>query len=825
MKFIWRLFRRPEFWIVLFLLLFTLVNRWPLLSHLGTHTYYTAYDYCIYNWELLWNCHKLETLDFAGYWASNGMYPYPYAFAFSENMIGLTPFAFPIWLISRNPILTINLLQLLLMWLTAVATFFVIRKMIGGSLPALAGALIFSFYPYLSWSFTIGHPHILAMMWIPLIVFANWKYWQNGKSRYLFGIFFFWLWTFLISIYLGIFLTVFMVLWNAIWFLHERQLFTLKKIGRWCAVVFVAWALLIPVFLVYQNVAQDMGVVRTLEQQMQFTGNIWSWFSIPPDNWLWGQNLKILPPSRLMSYEDAMFPGLITIVLFILSFFIKGMPKWLKSLRWSALFMAVFALGPFALGIRWKLPLPFILLYYSFPPLWATRNPHRWGLFTVLIIGFLAAYLLKRLPAKPRYTLLTILVIAGIALEAWTFIKPYEAMHPGNTAVYQNLAEKDGKHVIAELPMTKAWGQWGWETRSLLGSTYHWQTIINGITGLWPAVQYQLGQELREFPSPHTIAMLQALDVDRIVLNEHKLRRKFSELLPLIKTTKEMRFRKRFNASSIWSLKKGETRAMLEPDNDFIISSPSILLSGRATLSIAIPLAEKRMIFNPKAPAQWKFPIARPWVIREKSAGKMEPFQTFDWIAPGLFHSRNSRFPVTMAIQPDQKSVELEIDIMGKKVALRKNITVLPAQKSSAALPPFLLLPQGFSEIPYEKLRAGIAVNIPETFQAKAGETMDFSVQITNPGPYYWPADKNNGICLALTLTTDGVATVFDFPLDHDLFPGDCSIQYLHVFIPYGSTVNQLEINCFGRGPDLKRVWFPEVNSLLLWPPAKEIKR
>jgi hypothetical protein len=567
-----------------------------------------------------------------------------------------------------------------------------------------------------------------------------------------------------------------------------------------------------------------MGVIRTLEQQMQFTGNIWSWFSVPPDNWLWGQKLNVLPLSRLLSREDAMFPGLITLIFFLLSFFSKGMPQWLKSLRWCALILAIFALGPYALGIRWKLPLPFILLYYSFPPLWATRNPHRWGLFTVLIIGFLAAYLLKRLPAKPKYTLLTILVIAGIAFEAWTYIKPYEALHPGNTALYQNLAEKDGKHVIAELPMAKTWGQWGWETRSLLGSTYHWQTIINGITGLWPAVQFQLGNELHEFPSPHTIAMLQALDVDRIVLNEHKLRRSFSELLPLFQATKEMRFRKRFNSSSIWSLKKGKTRAVLEPETDFSIAAPSKLLSGRATLSIQIPRADENMIFNPKAPAQWKFPIARPWVIEDKSAGKMEPPRTFDWIAPGLFHTRNSCFPVTLAIRPGQESVELTIDIMGKKVVLRKAITVLPSQKTSAALPPFLLLPQGFSEIPYEKLRAGMEANIPETFQAKAGETMDFSVRITNPGPYYWSAEKNTGVCVGLTLITDGIAAVFDFPLAHDLFPGDTISQNMHVFIPYGSTVNHLEINCFGRGPDMKRLWFPEVNSRLLWPQAGEIQ-
>ncbi len=818
MKPLSRQLRRPELWIVLFLLLFTLVNRWPLLTHLGTHTYYTAFDYCIYNWELLWNCHTLETMNFAGYWASNGMYPYPHAFAFSENMIGLTPFALPIWLLSRNPILTINLLQLLLMWLTAVATFFAMRKMIGGGLPALAGALIFSFYPYLSWSFTIGHPHILALMWIPLIMYANWQFWQNGRMRYLLYIFLFWFWTFLISIYLGIFLTVFMVLWNAIWFLHERRLFSLKKIVRWCAVVFLAWALMIPIFLVYYNVTRDMGVVRTLEQQMQFTGNIWSWFSIPPDNWLWGQKLKVLPPSRLMSFEDAMFPGLIALAFFIVSFFVKGMPQWLKSLRWSAVVMAIFALGPFALGIRWKLPLPFILLYYSFPPLWATRNPHRWGLFTVLIIGFLAAYLLKRLPKKPRYTLMAMMAIAGIALEAWTYMTPKEALHPGVTAVYQSLAEKDGKHIVAELPMGNRWSQWGWETKTLLTSTYHWQTVINGVTGLWPAVQFQLGRELKEFPSPHTISLLQALDVDRLVLNESKLRRRLPQLLAHMQETGQLQFLRRIDIHSVWSLQKGASRTRLDPDADFALSAPSQLAAGQATVCLEIPAAREKVIFNPKAPAQWKFPIARPWYIVEKNPGSSGTPRQHDWFAPGLFHARNNRFPLAMAIAPAQSRIGLELDIMGEKVTLHEPIRVFAPQKTSAAAPPFVLLPPGYSEVPLAALAAGIEVTLPENPRSRPGETLDFTVRVTNPGPYYWPAEKSNGVLLGLTLVSDGRTLIFEFPLAHDLFPGDAVDQRLHISIPYGSTVNQVTLNCFGRSRGTERTWFPVTNARQVLP-------
>lgn len=807
--------KRPELWIMLFLLLFTLVNRWPLLSKLGTHTYYTAFDYAIYNWELLWNCHTLETLNFAGYWASNAMHPYPYAFAFSENMIGLTPFTLPIWLASRNPILTINLLQLLLMWLTAAATFFAIRRMVGGGLPALAGTMIFAFYPYLSWSFTIGHPHILAMMWIPLIMFANWRFWQEGKVRHLALMFFLWFWTFLISVYLGIFLTVFMVLWNFIWFWHERALFALKKIVRWCAAVFLAWVLMIPVFLVYMRVTRDMGVLRTLEQQERFTGNVWSWLSIPPDNWLWGQKLQLLPPSGLMSFEDAMFPGIIALLMFAASFFVKGMPRWLKSLRWTALILAVFAVGPYALGVPWKVPLPFILLYYAFPPLWATRNPHRWGLFTVLAIGFLAAWLLGRLPRRRKAVLLNLLLIGAVSLETWTYIHPKEALHPGETAVYQSLDEKDGRrHVVAELPMGSRWGQWGWETKTLLTSTYHWQTVLNGVTGLWPAVQFQLGTETKEFPSAHSLALLQALDVDRVLINETKVRRRQPEMLPRMESSPGLRFLRRIDRHSVWELAPGRPRQVLNPETDLVLAAPSRLPVGKATVAVEIAGAGQGVVFNPKAPARWKFPMAKPWRIGPLDGKTSRPAWTTDWVAPGLFHPRNARFPVTVTIGAGDRRLELAAEIMDKKARMSLDFEPFVPQPADG-LPAALLLPPGFAAVPLSGVSAGLELAAAAPPPPPPGGTADYLVRVSNPGPFYWRTGEG-GVRLGLVLVSDGREYTHVFPLAHDLYPGDALVQTLHVTLPARSRTNRASLNAFidaGAG----RAWFAAAAALRLF--------
>jgi len=160
----------------------------------------------------------------------------------------------------------------------------------------------------------------------------------------------------------------------------------------------------------------------------------------------------------------------------------------------------------------------------------------------------------------------------------------------------------------------------------------------------------------------------------------------------------------------------------------------------------------------------------------------------------------------------------LELDIMDEKVTLQKPIAVFTPQKTSAATPPYLLLPPGYNEVPSTALGAGLRVELPEGFQALPGRTLDFTVQVRNPGPYYWPAEKSCGVLLGLSLVTDGRVRVFEFPLAHDLFPGDAVSQRLHVLIPHGSTVNQATVNCFGRSRGAERVWFPVTNARQLFP-------
>ncbi len=641
------IFKKPEIISIIFLAILSIANRYPLLSQISTHVYFNGADYNIYTWVLAWDCHAIEKFIFNNFWATNAMYPYPYVLAFSENLTGLLPIAFPIWILSHNPILTFNLTLLILLFSTAISSYLVLRKMIKSDLPALIGSVIFSFYPYNLWNFTIGHPHMVALMLLPIITYVNILYWEEDKIRYLTILVLLWIWNFLMSIYIGIMILLYLAIWNLIWFMREKEIFKFKKIVKWLIGISLVWVAMVPVFYIYYQVVRDMDAIRTLEHHLYYTGYAWSWFSVPPDNVIWGKFLKILPSPRFIFAEDAMFPGIIPFLLFIASYLIKDIPYWLKSLRIASLIIAILAIGPYMIGISEKVPMPYTLIWYIFPPLRALRNPQRLSVFVILGIGFIAAFVANKLIKKGRYGVALSLVILLLHyVETFTYSKVEEGIHPGIGNTYKKLKRKNNPRIMIELPMPSGWMSWvpmakrqiSWveETRPLVNSTYHWNYVVNGIGGLWPPLQFQLGKELSKFPSKHTIALLQSLGIDTIIINERIYKNGVIKLINKMKQYKQLEFEYREGSISVWHLKEGQKAVKLVPQKHIK------LINKANKLIIEVKDKNVQFIFNDKAAAKWKFPIAKGWkiIIETKSGSAKE----YEWDTPAIFHNKNNHY-------------------------------------------------------------------------------------------------------------------------------------------------------------------------------------
>jgi hypothetical protein len=794
--------------ICLVLLLMVLVNRFWILPGIDSQVFRGVPNF--YTWITLWNCHTLETMDFTHYWTGNAMYPYPNSLAFSENMMGLTPFSAPIWLLSGNPILTANLLSILLLWLTAIMTFFVVRNMIGDTLPAILAAMIFSLYPWTLKAFSLGRLHMLALMWIPVVMFANWKFWETHLKRYLFILTFFWWWTFLMNIYLGIFMGVFLGIWNLSWFFYQKQSFSLKKIIQWLVAVFCVWLLMVPFFLRYQKVAKSMGMARTLQNQVQYTGPVWSWFTVSDENWLWGRTLKFLPTGQRDGIvENYMFPGFLVMGFFLISFFARNLPRWLKSLRLTGLIMFLLAMGPFALGIPGKIPLPFTLLWYLYPPLQATRNPHRLSLFVVLIMAVLAAYLVGSFLKNRRKKVLPVgFICRGIFWGKIGLVKPGPALFRNAREFYEPLKNSRQIHTLIELPVNIHT-----DLRAMVSSAFHWNRLVNGVSGLWPPLQNQLEGELREFPSPHTVGLLQSLEVDRIVIHETGYGKRRRRLLKQVRMFPEIKFISRTGSVSLWSLEKGKKRQVFNGKKDLVLSSPSTWVPGETFVSLDVAPAENSVVFNPQAPSKFSFTPSRLWEIACGFGERLAGETRINWRAPALIHAFNRGKKIRLLALPGHQLVNILVDMMGEDVRISEPVGFISMQPLPAGASPYLKLPAGYKAIPREALRVDFTVRLLD--EAKIGKTGDVYGRITveNPGPYYWSCGLREGIFLGLKLVAGNREKTFEYELPHDLFPGDRAECPIRIFLSREFRGGSLLINCLEKTRETTR-WGPRENEI-----------
>jgi hypothetical protein len=133
-------------------------SSWPLAANLrhalpdpiaagGRIQLWTRMDLDLVVWALAWVAHALATAP-AQLFDANLFHPAPNALASSENFLGLTPIATPIFLATGNAVLTHNLTVLAVVWATALTSFFVVRAWTGSAVAGLLAGIALGLSPY-----------------------------------------------------------------------------------------------------------------------------------------------------------------------------------------------------------------------------------------------------------------------------------------------------------------------------------------------------------------------------------------------------------------------------------------------------------------------------------------------------------------------------------------------------------------------------------------------------------------------------------------------------------------------------------------------------
>lgn len=543
-------------WPLLVLVLFTLVLTWPTARSLGTHVV-DRQDPLLNAWIMAWEAHQLLR-DPLRLFQANIFYPYPYALAFSEILLSTTALVLPVRWAGATPILTYNLAFLLAFFTTALGGYLFALYLTGRRLAALVAAVAYAFSPY-----RFGHlsqVQLLAFGWLPLALLAldrllsgRGPLWRNAALFMLF-----YLLQALASFYSAIFAAVASALYAVgLWVRRRvppssldaegegphgacaqrrrRDEEGLRRIGALLVAGAGVALVMIPFAWPYLQVQRELGAGWSLADNETFSASLQAYAYAPPETRLWG------PLTRGLAYvygpccpPDTLFPGLTLLALAALALWRgRGRRRWLLAGLLAVGFLLSF--GP-TLHLRAGQPtgirLPYGWLFAHVPAFSALRAPVRWAVLVTLGLSLLAAWGTAWVPRgsvgarfiAPVLALVLVLVeFAAVPLR----LVPAPAAPP----VAAWLAQQPPTRIVelplaAELPTESVppdHPRRAWEVSRLLehqlASTRHWHTTPDGYSGYIPPSHGDFAREMQSFPSTRSVALLQGLDIEYVVLH------------------------------------------------------------------------------------------------------------------------------------------------------------------------------------------------------------------------------------------------------------------------------------------------------------------
>jgi hypothetical protein len=499
----------PAAGVALLFVTLTAAMTWPQVLHLGTHVYDND-DPLLSIWRVSWIAHILPERP-ADLFNGNIFYPEPRTLAYSDATLLQGMAAAPLIWAGVSQVTTYNLLLLASIALSGWAMWCYARHLTGSAAAALLAGIIFAFVPY-----RFDHYHHLelqAAFFLPLTLLfferATEARRNPGDSRRAKANGWLMLAAFVGQVYSCIYYAVFLatamvpIAAVRVWLTAPatRTAF-LRAAGPALA---VSALFVLPYLYAYGLNRETLG--DRLDRDVRLYSATWLNFLATTDaNVMHGGSVVYGQPERYL------FPGLLAVVL--AAFGLNAFDRRRVTLVAVGIFGLVIALG---LNTPFYEPLRAIVLPYR-----GLRAPARASILLFLALAALAAYGWARLiRGRSRTTVAIATLVAALALlaEYRTTLNRWLTPPDRPAEVYQWLAQQP-RSVVAEVPFARA-DQLHSISDGLymFNSTWHWQPIVNGYSGYFPATFIELSRETEGFPDERAIAYLKKRGVDLIVLH------------------------------------------------------------------------------------------------------------------------------------------------------------------------------------------------------------------------------------------------------------------------------------------------------------------
>ena len=292
-----------------------IVMTWPLAAGITRDVAWDLGDSVLNMWILAWDCEQLRGIlqghysHLTHFFDANIFHPAPLTLAYSEHLIPQAIEVFPIYVLTRNPILCYNLLFLSTFVLSGLGMFLFAREVTGSTAAAVVGGLLFAFAPYrIPQS---SHLQVLSSQWMPFAMYGFRRYVESGRTRALIGATAAAVVQGLSSGYYLLYFTPFAVAY-VVWEMWRKS--RLKERRAWFALVAagtVAAVVIGPFVVPYVRVSRELQLSRSLSETTRLSADVYSYATASTAQRFWGERIADIFPKR----EGELFPGAIPLLL------------------------------------------------------------------------------------------------------------------------------------------------------------------------------------------------------------------------------------------------------------------------------------------------------------------------------------------------------------------------------------------------------------------------------------------------------------------------------------------------------------------------------
>jgi hypothetical protein len=491
----------------------TAVMTYPQVFHMSTGVHDPG-DPLMVTWVLAWVAHQLPIAP-AHIFDANIFYPERNTLAYSETLLVPGLLSAPLAWLGVGPILIYNLVFLSGFALSGVGVALLVRRLTGHSGAALIAGIVFAFPPYRIDHY--AHLQLQQTQFIPLAMWSFHRLLDTGRMRdgVLLGACV--AGQLLSCMYYGIFLLPYMAVVCGTLLIATRALPRRRLVALMVAAAVAAVAM-IPVGRAYLAARKVVGErSRTEVAQNSAT---WRNYLAPPEvNAVYG---KVF--ARFMDPERRLFPGFVAVALAMIGLAPRRRkqenPRPPDHRRVVPLAYALGLLLAFDVSLGFN-GLLYPALYDYFLPFRALRIPARMGLMVGFSLAVLAGYGAARIAERVRSQTLRRVVLTGLGLlmlvEYASNPLPLWAAPAHPPESYADLVKDAGggpTSVIFEFP-TGAME----DPEYLYYSTFHWQYLVNGYSGFFPASYVRVVNAVRGFPDETSMNVIRSHGARYLVIH------------------------------------------------------------------------------------------------------------------------------------------------------------------------------------------------------------------------------------------------------------------------------------------------------------------